>query len=423
MTIQISNNLLNFIRPSEHSVYSPSATDRWVACPFSVKFTKDIPEQTSSYAEEGTLAHSVAEAKFNEFFYGLPVPFKLQMEMACLKDQGRQMEECAEIYVNCIDGWLKNQDLIGDVLFYGLEKGVPIFPEAGCFGTADCIIIGTRGAAIIDFKYGQGKSVSPDTLQLRSYAAGMIRHIAGYPADYMVHTVIVQPRIKVIPLAHTYKVSEILKHLDMIYNAISESNKSGLNPITGNHCFWCPASRTRDPNLKCPAIKQKQVDAANEDFSKFLSDMNTQVTKVDEPNNVRDRALMKIIAIVPLLQQIASDGLEEFKWRMDKGEKIPGLQMITKLGNRMWRNSEPAYLKSEIAKINPDIATTKVVTSMKTITEIEKEIGKKNALDHLTMRKETKSIEVMGDTAREILGDLANYGIQQGNNAEIEEYV
>ncbi|RPJ72989.1 MAG: DUF2800 domain-containing protein [Alphaproteobacteria bacterium] len=64
MTIKIHPSLLNFIRPSDHSTFSPSSMDRIITCPYSVEPSKSIPNVSSSYAEEGTMAHSVCEALY-----------------------------------------------------------------------------------------------------------------------------------------------------------------------------------------------------------------------------------------------------------------------------------------------------------------------------------------------------------------------
>ena len=44
-----------------HATFSPSAAERWIACPGSVKLSENCPKTTSKYAEEGTLAHALAE--------------------------------------------------------------------------------------------------------------------------------------------------------------------------------------------------------------------------------------------------------------------------------------------------------------------------------------------------------------------------
>ena len=48
-----------------HALLSPSASHRWIACPQSARLTEFLADSESSYASEGTLAHSVAEAKLN----------------------------------------------------------------------------------------------------------------------------------------------------------------------------------------------------------------------------------------------------------------------------------------------------------------------------------------------------------------------
>lgn len=46
-----------------HALLSPSACHRWRACPASVVLTKDLPDESSDFAEEGTRAHRLAELK------------------------------------------------------------------------------------------------------------------------------------------------------------------------------------------------------------------------------------------------------------------------------------------------------------------------------------------------------------------------
>ena len=49
-----------------HALLSPSASHRWIACPPSARLTEFLADSESSYASEGTLAHSVAERKLNQ---------------------------------------------------------------------------------------------------------------------------------------------------------------------------------------------------------------------------------------------------------------------------------------------------------------------------------------------------------------------
>ena len=46
----------------KHAELSPSKSSRWIACPGSIALSREAPPQeTSSYAQEGTAQHTVAE--------------------------------------------------------------------------------------------------------------------------------------------------------------------------------------------------------------------------------------------------------------------------------------------------------------------------------------------------------------------------
>ena len=45
----------------KHALLSPSSADRWMTCPGSVLLTKDLPEDTSPYAQEGANYHTLAQ--------------------------------------------------------------------------------------------------------------------------------------------------------------------------------------------------------------------------------------------------------------------------------------------------------------------------------------------------------------------------
>ena len=51
--------------PSSHARLSASAAERWMHCPGSITLTErlQLPNTGSVYADEGTMAHSVAEWK------------------------------------------------------------------------------------------------------------------------------------------------------------------------------------------------------------------------------------------------------------------------------------------------------------------------------------------------------------------------
>ena len=51
---------------NKHSLLSPSSSERWLHCPPSARLGEGIADTTSSFAEEGTEAHTLAEFKVNK---------------------------------------------------------------------------------------------------------------------------------------------------------------------------------------------------------------------------------------------------------------------------------------------------------------------------------------------------------------------
>lgn len=43
-----------------HAQLSPSSAERWITCPGSVALCRNLPDSSSSYADEGTAAHDLA---------------------------------------------------------------------------------------------------------------------------------------------------------------------------------------------------------------------------------------------------------------------------------------------------------------------------------------------------------------------------
>jgi len=426
MTIKILPALTNFVRPSAHSTFSPSAADAWLACPARRRLIQNIPEETSVYAEEGTLAHSVCEAFFRKEFYDIPFPNDLNLKMAMLTDQGLEMMSCAQGYYYVLSSWLNDQINIGEVLWFGLEKGIPVFAEQGCFGTADCLIVGTKGAAVIDYKHGKGKNVSATSLQLKVYLSGIFKHLTNIPEDYLFHAVVYQPRTEEAPKHTSYMGSDLADFLKQIEQAIQKSSEVNAEAIEGSHCFWCPARRTNNVKLKCPVILEKPLKLAQENFGKFLSDMNMPSVilnnQVSTPK--RDEAMMKIISLFPLIKSVAEDAEQEFLYRMSNGESIEGLMVVDKIGNRKI-NGEGFEEQEKLLKThfpNVEVSETVTTTKIKTLAKLEKLVGKEK-LNLVCTRPIKKEIKVLDEKIRSVLGEMAVFGSIINRSEEGKEEV
>lgn len=426
-TVRLDPYFLNFKRPSAHSKYSPSSGDRWLetGCSFSVGFIDTVrpEEEESSYSAEGTLGHSYGEALFRHTFYGLVVPLDLQMKLSMLEDHGAEMHAAAVDYVEVCSFWLNNYELIGDVIFMGQEVPTPIFAEKSCFGTSDFIIVGTKGAAVIDFKYGKGKNVKADTVQLKIYAAGLARFLHGVSRDYKIHVVIHQPRITSAPKEHFYTIGELYEFLEVIWRSILKAEQPNLQPIEGNHCFWCPARRTKNKDQKCPAILGQAGKLANENFDKFFADMSAPTdTMVTTANAVRDAAILKLHALYPLIKATVESTTAEIEWRLRNGEVINGFLLKDVVGNREIVGENAEEKAKLITSKFPHVQPWKQVPAtakLKTLSELEKEIGKQQ-FNTVCVKKVSKKVEVLDDRMQSVLGELSVFA-QMINNGQGQE--
>ncbi len=86
--------------PSVHYRRSPSASTRWLACPGSIPLSEGIPRKESSYAQEGTEAHTLAE-------------MMLTGKCAFVSDN-REMRDAVQVYVDEINSYRRNYKVLAE---------------------------------------------------------------------------------------------------------------------------------------------------------------------------------------------------------------------------------------------------------------------------------------------------------------------
>lgn len=190
---------------SAHARLAPSAAARWLRCPGSVRLAADAPDDAGTYAAEGTAAHEVAALVLEHGATDVgPVAQWRQAADAAgdwAPEQLDDMVEHAEDYSLTCAGIERELTLHGARFPLRLvERRLPSGVSDDCWGTVDCGMVSadSREIAVIDYKYGRGVVVDPDSDQLRLYALGLldIADLAAGPvtASAVVRLVIVQPR-------------------------------------------------------------------------------------------------------------------------------------------------------------------------------------------------------------------------------------
>ncbi len=250
--------------PAEHAILSPSGASRWLACTPSARLEAELPEKTSEAADEGTLAHAIAE------------DFTLwQMKSITIDELHAKMQvhEKHELYKKEMNLYCENfakyvMELLNTArkttpdAFMETEQKVDLgsFVPKG-FGTVDNTIIADGCMYITDFKYGKGVKVSAvDNKQLMLYALGALeKYELVYDIDSVVMT-IYQPRLDHIESTEK-SVDELRKWGISIRPLANKAFKGEGEQVTGEHCTFCKVLPT------CRAQAEKAQIAAKKEFA------------------------------------------------------------------------------------------------------------------------------------------------------------
>jgi len=218
----------------EHAKLSASASERWLNCAGSYHATKDLPNKSSKYADEGTLAHDVASKCLD---WNLDAN-----DFIGYKGFGHVCNRDMAIHVNKYCEYVRS--FTGERF---IEKRVDfshVVPEG--FGTADALVFdpNTDHLHVIDLKFGRGVSVSAiNNTQGLLYAIGALH-------DYKQHHVenvsihIVQPRINNYS-EWTLSTEEIVSwHEVFSEGAKAAFDENAQRTASKKACKWCGAKPT-----------------------------------------------------------------------------------------------------------------------------------------------------------------------------------
>lgn len=316
--------------PVKHHPLGASGAHRWVNCPGSVKVGGLYPAGTTVYAEEGTLAHSVAEhlirsggmsrqytTKVHDFYMDHP-----ELGNKATGDQMiRLLEEYADFVQECYADQLK-EDKAAQLMTEQMVDLDPWIP--GGFGTSDVVIIRSGYLHIIDLKYGKGVPVSADdNPQLRLYALGSLYDLDPVYEIQTVQMTIYQPRLDNIS-TDTISAKDLYEWGDQVIKPAAKLAMTDDAPFAaGDWCMFCPARR----------------------------DCRERAEHYLELEDYKNKALLKPAEIAVILKDVA--GL--VKWAEDlkegalaralEGEKLPGWKVVEGRSVRKYSGTEEEIVR------------------------------------------------------------------------------
>lgn len=340
--------------PTTHALLSASSAHRWLNCPPSARLTEDMPDQTSEYAEEGRLAHAIAELYVRKRFTTSIGPKKFKSELKKLQENPIYQPEMlrhAETYVDHID---QVANAFPSLPYVAVEQKVDFsahVPEG--FGTCDCLVIGGSGMHVIDYKYGQGIEVSAeDNEQMMLYALGAVaRYGLIYDIQHVTMT-IVQPRKD--------NISSCAKHVGDLQawgeriKPIAQVAFQGLGTYQeGDWCRFCKAKATCTTRAK--------VHTALEDFG------------YQEPQLMTNDMVADILAAGKRLVNWYNDVVDYALQECLAGNEIPGWKAVEGRANRQFTDADAAFAAARESGIEDAMLYERKPI---TLTALEKVMGK-----------------------------------------------
>lgn len=341
-----------------HALLSASGAHRWLVCTPSARLEESFPETTSSAAEEGTLAHELAELKLRHYFYTTDVGKqkysrrlnKLKKEDLWQDEMDRYTEDYLD-YIKCTALNLKVQPYVE------IEKKLDLtewIPEG--FGTSDCTLVYSDTVHVIDFKYGKGVQVDAEkNPQMMLYALGAY---AAYRMLYPVKKVkmtIFQPRID--------HVSEWECSLDELLAFGEEVKSKAALAIDGKGEY-------RPDEKACRFCRAKAQCRARSDFNVKKAFNIGEMPPLISPGEAGKRLLE--------LQDVVKYQKDLQEWALSEclaGNEVPGWKAVEGRSNRNWSDMDAAFEKLIQSEITPE----EMLYEKKplTLAQVETLVGKK----------------------------------------------
>jgi len=316
--------------PTAHAKLSASGAHRWMNCPGSVAAEANLPDRSSIFADEGTLAHAICEhALINNMpvdaaaldtppeFLGLNLP-------ADVVDQA--FLDACQMYVDYVNS------LPGSQRMYEVRVDFSLWVPEG-FGTSDVVILDGNTIRIVDLKFGKGVKVDADNNpQPLLYALGTLNDFGWLSDIEHIEMHIVQPRLDHISVC-TVSKGDLIKFGERADQAARKALEDNAPRVPGEkQCRFCKAK------TNCGALYQATADALMSDFD-----------DLDPPpaNTLSNDQLRKVLERKDLIVAWLSAVETHVTERIVNGEDFPGFKIVEGRSLRQWNDDENLTVRLE----------------------------------------------------------------------------
>lgn len=342
----------------DHAILSPSSAKRWIHCTPSALLAEAAGSKSSVYAEEGTLAHEIAEHALTQYLNGSYDP--IIDEALPIKDEHLKnplfsidMANYIRDYCDYVIGENYEMQKADGLSEMFLERKVDITDYApDSFGSVDVTLVSDKTIHIIDLKYGAGVKVFADhNEQTMLYALGALKAAASKDITNIRMT------IAQVRLDHydTFEMSkgELLDWAEKVLKPAAKAAIQGKGKqVIGSWCGFCPVK------AQCRA----QRDAILADFD-----------EKPEPLLLSDEEIVDLIGKIDTYKSWIESVNKYVYDRAIQGYKWEGYKLVAGRSSRVIKDEA----KIRQALLNEFLEDEVLNIKLKGIGDLEKLLGKK----------------------------------------------
>ncbi|MFB5192769.1 DUF2800 domain-containing protein [Alicyclobacillus fastidiosus] len=346
-----------------HALLGASKAAQWINCPPSARLQEGIPDKRSEFADEGTVAHELAEVKLRSLLTDVDADTHKSLDeqletIKASKFYGHEMEDVVQGYVDFVaERFAAAKARASDaviILEEWLDFSEWTAPDQG--GIGDVVLVSDGVMDVIDLKYGKGVPVSAvGNSQIRLYGLGAW---ANYNYLYQineVHMTIAQPRAGGIT-TDVMPIDGLLEWAETVVKPAAALAFAGEGEFkAGDHCRWCKVKAT------CRARADENMKALAHEFR--------------DPALMDDEEIGSILFVAEQLKAWAKD-VQDYAFEQAKtGRRIPQWKLVEGRSNRTITDKAAARAAMETAGLTQDKFLKP--QELLGIGDLEKQIGKK----------------------------------------------
>lgn len=317
--------------PRKHALLSASGSERWLNCTPSAVLESKIKTTSSSAADEGTVAHALAELELKKYFE--------LIDAVAYKHQFKEMEQ-TEYYDDTMYEFI-SEYVTFIIDKYNGYKNPAIFLEQhldlseyvpGGFGTSDVNIVSQKTLEVIDLKYGKGVRVeAEENRQLMLYALGAYMEFSFMTDIKKIVITVYQPRIQNFS-SWELTADELLAWGEEELKPKAQLAYKGAGDFeAGEWCRFCKVKAT------CRAFAAAQLELAKVEFS----DLKAGNAKPKDQSRLTDKEIALILQRSLMFKQwltaIETYALDQ---AVNHGKKWPDMKLVAGRSTRRFTDAD-----------------------------------------------------------------------------------